>query len=174
MFKMRIRNVVNNIVKSMMQQNPPKGKGLLISFDVELSDYASNPPNLNLFRSEIHLLYSRYMGWGNISGFSCVKKKSTWEDSDPKKFTWKHEITHDSCWDHLGVIDDTYFQGAKEINEARHKAGIAEIAPCDMKDESSFNFKSFRWVEVVQTRRFSIDKIEVVREIPWFEPLLTQ
>ena len=164
MFKMPVQHVVNTLVKGMMQkQEPPKGKGLLVSLDVQLTSYLGEGLESPFFRREIHLLYSRYQGAGSyISVFSCVKGYGG--GLNPKEFTWKHEVTHDSCWRDLTVVSDVYFQAAAEINKKRVDAGLAEVAPYLMTDHSAFDILPFRWVDVVQTkvRDDSRYKIEVV------------
>lgn len=165
MFKMPVQHVVNTLVKGMMQgQETPKGKGLLVSLDVQLTSHLRGGLESPFFRREVHLLYSRYQGAGSyISVFSFVKRYGG--GHDPKKFEWKHEVTHDSCWRDLTLINNVYFEAAAEINKKRVDVGLPEVAPFSMTDHSAFDiFKPFQWVNVVQTKVHDDTryKIEVV------------
>ena len=148
MFSIDISRVVSSLVKQLMKEKP-EGKGLLLSFDVGLSDHSQGLH----YRRELNLLYNIYNSNGTyISAFSRTGKMG--EERDPKKYVWAHECTHDSCWRDLTVISNLYFEGAYLINGFRVKAGLEEMRPCDMSDHTRFNtFKpAFEWVNVEQTK----------------------
>lgn len=72
MFKMPVQHVVNTLVKGMMQgQETPKGKGLLVSLDVQLTSHLGEGLESPFFRREI-LLYSRTRGPGPTSRSSLL------------------------------------------------------------------------------------------------------
>jgi hypothetical protein len=103
----------------------------------------------------LHLLYHRHRSTSYISVFSAAIKDNPFiklKQVDPN--TWKHEVTHDSCWREStsSVLTENYFEMANEVNQ-RLGEELA-VAPCKMTDSTHFSLfdDAFDWVTVSVTK----------------------
>lgn len=133
MFEMKIEQILNALVDMELKRNRDPSKGLHVSFDVSMADYSVGN-NFPEARGAIHLLYYVKPDRTYISVFSAFSKRF----ADIKKLDWKHEVTHDSCWRDISVVNRVYFDFAKSLNAKRLELGLAEKAPKDFSTNVFF------------------------------------
>jgi hypothetical protein len=158
MFEIRMSRVVQQIVSHHLIGQGRKDEALYIDFDVRMADIKQS---IHTSRG-IHLLYHQIPNSNSITVFSAVSP-SPFDRLPPLRFrsfqspspwipTWKHEVSHDSCWTDVRIFSDTYFAMAEEINNERRKASLEEIAPIKMSQDCFFagfgRHQMFQWLPV--------------------------
>lgn len=153
MFQMEVSRVINSLVDTLIGKDAgvsaPPGKGLLFQLELGLASHTKE--GSFMFREHLHLLYNKKKGGSYISVFSHVGRVAL--DLRVRQYDWKHEVTHDSCWRDLSLMNTLYFQLAEQVNEKRSEVGLEKIAPILMSNHTNFSLfqPAFKWVDVEQT-----------------------
>jgi hypothetical protein len=149
MFELPLRSLVQTIVRSQFPKNAREGEALHIGFDVRLGDYSDDLENS--LSAGVHLIY--HCRFGNyITVFSGVTDRPF--DDYKSIEAWTHEVTHDSCWRDIQIIDRVYFSFADELNRLRLEAGLNRKAPKEFNQFVDFLHMDsmFAWVPVEVTK----------------------
>lgn len=175
MFQMRVINVVDSLVNTLLVKQPDLSQGKAVLFELDLK--LASIEGFTTFNScaSLHLLYNKMHPHGSyISVFSyegqvsnivfndrlskedtidLLRKKAKQIDPRDRGYIWKHECTHDEGWKGLSLVSDIYFRCAREVNGQRKAAGHKCVPPRDMHDYSGPMLFSpaFRLVNVEQT-----------------------
>ncbi len=144
MFEMSITSLLNSLVEAKMKaENKEENRALAVSFDVRLGVYESG---LDIFeRAGLHLLYYVKPGMRYISVFFGATESPFAKLSE---VTWRHVVTHDSCWRDVSDIASIYFEMADRNNAALAQRGLPAKAPSDMRQNVFFPLfgDPLRWV----------------------------
>lgn len=136
MLSIKVSEVVTAIVRQLFDKNDAdeSKRAVHFHFDCMLLSTTKGGSRIRQYHASrgLHLLYHRYMSYGTtLSVFSAVTDSHFCTVNEIK--TWKHETTHDSVWRDISAFSASYFAMAKEINAARKRDRLKEIAPADME-----------------------------------------
>lgn len=153
MLNISIQDVVAAIVRQELgRTDRDENKALYFNFDCSLSHYTEETQYSQ--RMGLHLLYHCTPGYRYITVFSATTESGLAKLNEVKE--WKHECTHDSCWQNINIFSQICFDMARDINEALVADGLKEMAPIDMHEYNSFNMFSgaecYQWVPVRITK----------------------
>ena len=152
MFEMRLDSLIQSIVRSNLSQNIKEGQAMYIHFNASLYDFDQSNRDGNEISVGLHLLYSCLPKRNCITVFSGVSPDSFRGIKEVK--SWKHEVTHDSCWTDISVLNDTFFSMAKTLNDRRVGWGLPIKAPNQFSQNVTFPLsdKLWEWVDVKITK----------------------